>query len=162
MPPRLRNAASYRGVRTRPAGTFYAETRSGNERISLGTLSTAHEAARAYDATAWQLGRPRSQMNFQDARNARQMWMRLLIAARDERVVAEWRARHPDEAAADAEFWATREAERAEKRAKRAADRAERRAAAEAQLHGVTTWDDNNPRWDDLGNDTSPKTSSFF
>ena len=44
MPPRTRNASGYRGVRLRPNGTFYAEIRSGDERLSLSTYDTAHEA----------------------------------------------------------------------------------------------------------------------
>jgi hypothetical protein len=66
MPPRRRSSSGYRGVRTRPNGTFYVEIRSGEERIGLGTFETAHEAARAYDAVAWRLGRPRRSMNFDD------------------------------------------------------------------------------------------------
>ncbi|KAE8821706.1 putative AP2 protein [Hordeum vulgare] len=66
MPPHHRSASGYRGVRERPNGGFYAEIRSGDLRLSLGTYDTAHEAARAFDAAAWRLGRPRRQMNFQD------------------------------------------------------------------------------------------------
>jgi hypothetical protein len=66
MPPRRRSSSGYRGVRARPNGTFYAEIRSGEERIGLGTFETAHEAARAYDIVAWLLGRPRRSMNFDD------------------------------------------------------------------------------------------------
>ncbi|XP_020192309.1 ethylene-responsive transcription factor RAP2-13-like [Aegilops tauschii subsp. strangulata] len=54
------------GVRQRPSGAFYAENRSGDVRLGLDTFETAHEAARAYNAAAWRLGRPRPQMNFQD------------------------------------------------------------------------------------------------
>ncbi|KAK1641775.1 hypothetical protein QYE76_059580 [Lolium multiflorum] len=57
------SGTGYRGVRARPKGTYYAEIRDGGERIGLGTYETAHEAARAYDAVAWRLGRPRSSMN---------------------------------------------------------------------------------------------------
>ena len=39
--------SGYRGVRACPNGTFYVEIHSGDERIALGTYSTAHEAARA-------------------------------------------------------------------------------------------------------------------
>jgi hypothetical protein len=35
---------------------YYAEIRDGGERIGLGT----------YETVAWQLGRPRSSMNFHD------------------------------------------------------------------------------------------------
>jgi hypothetical protein len=50
----------------RPSGRFDAEIRSCEERIRLGTFETAHEAARAYDAVAWRLGRCRRTMNFHD------------------------------------------------------------------------------------------------
>jgi hypothetical protein len=48
MPPRRRSSSGYRGVRTRPTDTFYAEIRSGDKRIGLGTFEAAH----AYDAFA--------------------------------------------------------------------------------------------------------------
>ncbi|KAE8771989.1 putative AP2 protein [Hordeum vulgare] len=64
MSPCRRSASGYRGVRQRPNGGFYAEIRFGDLRISLGTYDTMHEAARAFDAAAWRLGRPRLQMNF--------------------------------------------------------------------------------------------------
>ncbi|KAK1617124.1 hypothetical protein QYE76_022641 [Lolium multiflorum] len=60
------SGTGYRGVRARPKGAYYAEIRDGGGRIGLGTYETAHEAARAYDAVAWRLGRPRSSMNFHD------------------------------------------------------------------------------------------------
>ncbi|CAM0913343.1 unnamed protein product [Alopecurus aequalis] len=167
MPPRVRNSTGYRGVRAQPNGRFYAEIRSGPERISLGTFGTTHEAARAYDAATWQLGQPQAQMNFRDARNAEQARelappprldtleeRRANRQRRTRLLLAEWRASHPEEAAAEEKFWATRAAERAERRAERrelhAAERAERRAAAEAQLYGVTTWDD---LWSELDDD---------
>ena len=69
MPPRRRSQSGYRGVRPRANGTFYAEIRSGDSRVPLGTYATVAEAARAYDAAAWRLNRSRAQMNFQDCRN---------------------------------------------------------------------------------------------
>jgi hypothetical protein len=66
MPPRCRSSSDYRGVRARLNGTFYAEIRSGDERIGLGTFEMAHKATRAYDAVAWRLGRSRRSMNFDD------------------------------------------------------------------------------------------------
>nr|XP_051196912.1 ethylene-responsive transcription factor ERF096-like [Lolium perenne] len=68
MPPRRRSASGYFGVRARPRGRFDVEIRSGDERIRLGTFDTAHEAARAYDAVAWRLGRSQRTMNFHDVR----------------------------------------------------------------------------------------------
>ena len=105
MPPRRRPSSGYHGVRARPSGRFDAEIRSGEERIRLGTFDTAHEAARAYDAVAWRLGRSRRSLNFHDvytreqaemlappspvitqeqARRRRELEQRLLIAERDE------------------------------------------------------------------------------
>jgi hypothetical protein len=53
MPPRHRSSSGYRGVRARPNGTFYAEIRSGDERIEPWTFETGHEAV------ACRLGRSR-------------------------------------------------------------------------------------------------------
>ena len=118
MPPRRRGASGYRGVRQRPNGGFYSEIRSGQLRLGLGTFETAHEAARAYDATAWPLGRPCQQMNFHDVHTLQQALdvappprlrtaqdraehaerqNRLLIAYEDERVMAEWHQQHPED-----------------------------------------------------------------
>jgi hypothetical protein len=84
----------------------------GEERIGLDTFETAHEAARAYDAVAWRLGRLRRSMNFDDVTTRaqaemlappppavtreqqarqRELEQRLLIAERDERLRLEWR-----------------------------------------------------------------------
>ncbi|KAI5006174.1 hypothetical protein ZWY2020_033417 [Hordeum vulgare] len=66
MPPRHRASSGYRSIRERPYDTKYAEIQSGDVRVGIGTFETAHEAARAYDAATWRLGRPRAQMNFHD------------------------------------------------------------------------------------------------
>jgi hypothetical protein len=66
MPPHRRSNSGYHGVRAWPNDTYYAEIHSGDERIGLGTFETAHEAAHAYDAVAWHLGRSRRSMNFDD------------------------------------------------------------------------------------------------
>ncbi|XP_051201782.1 ethylene-responsive transcription factor RAP2-3-like [Lolium perenne] len=108
MPLRRRSTSGYHGVRARPSGRFYAEIRSGDERIRLGTFDTAHEAALAYDVVAWRLGRSRRTMNFHDVwtreqaeqlappspvitreqqRHQRELEQRLLIAERDERLL---------------------------------------------------------------------------
>ncbi|CAM0882113.1 unnamed protein product [Alopecurus aequalis] len=170
MPPRRRNSSGYRGVRARPSGTFSAEIRSGEARLSLGTFETAHEAARAYDATAWALGRPRRSMNFDDARTReqaerlappprlvsaeerrqqREQWERLVIAERDAEAMRQWAQQFPEDVAAERAFWdaqrATRVAARAEKRA--------RKAAVDAQIgeeNPALHWDDDDPRWEDM------------
>ena len=66
MPPRRRETWGYRGVRACPSGGFSVEIQFRGMRLGLGNFDTANEAARAYDAAAWRLGRPRGQMNFQD------------------------------------------------------------------------------------------------
>ena len=52
MPPCRRSSSGYRGVRAHPNGTFYAEIRSDDKRLSLRTFDTTHEAARTSDAAA--------------------------------------------------------------------------------------------------------------
>uniref|UniRef100_A0A8I6YCA9 AP2/ERF domain-containing protein n=1 Tax=Hordeum vulgare subsp. vulgare TaxID=112509 RepID=A0A8I6YCA9_HORVV len=64
MPPLRRGSSSYHGVRERPSCTSYAEIRSNDMRLGLGTFDTDGEPARAYDAVAWRLNRPRRDMNF--------------------------------------------------------------------------------------------------
>ncbi|KAE8796670.1 AP2-containing protein [Hordeum vulgare] len=66
MPLRRHGSSGYRVVHERPTGAYYAEIRSGDVRLGLGTFETSNEAVHAYDAAAWRLGRPRAQMNFQD------------------------------------------------------------------------------------------------
>ncbi|XP_020172803.1 ethylene-responsive transcription factor 6-like [Aegilops tauschii subsp. strangulata] len=55
-PPRPRSTCGFRCVHLRPYDVYYAEIRSGDTRLWLGTFETAHKAARAYDAAAWRLG----------------------------------------------------------------------------------------------------------
>nr|XP_051206452.1 ethylene-responsive transcription factor ERF061-like [Lolium perenne] len=154
MPPRRRSASGYRGVRARPSGRFDAEIRSGEERIRLGTFDTAHEAARAYDAVAWRLGRPRRQMNFDDVWTREQAEMlappspivtreeqrrhleleqRLLIAERDEAMRLEWARRFPEDVAATEAFYAQKEEKKAAMKAEKKASREKRRAESAAR-----------------------------
>jgi hypothetical protein len=62
MAPR-RNFSGFVGMCARPSGMFCAEIRDG---VALGTFTTMEQAARAYDAGAWRLGRHRQQLNFKD------------------------------------------------------------------------------------------------
>jgi hypothetical protein len=156
MPPRRRSSSGYRGVRARPNGTFYAEIRSGEERIGLGTFETAHEAARAYDAVAWRLGRPRQSMNFDDIttraqaemlappppavtreqrqrQRQRELEQRLVITDRDERLRLEWREQFPEDVAVMEAFYAEKAEEKAAVKAVKKADREERRAKKAAR-----------------------------
>jgi hypothetical protein len=149
MPPRCRPTSGYHGVRARPSGRFDAEIRSGKERIRLGTFDTAHEAARAYDAVAWRLGRSRRTMNFHDVwtreqaeqlappppvitreqqRRRRELEQRLLIAECDEALRLEWARQFPEDVAATEAFYAQKEEEKAAAKAKKKASRDKRRA----------------------------------
>nr|XP_051208125.1 ethylene-responsive transcription factor ERF084-like [Lolium perenne] len=114
MPPRCRSASGYRDVHAQPSGRLDAEIRSGEERIRLGTFDMAHEAARAYDAVAWRLGRSCRQMNFQD---------RLLIAEHDERLRLEWARQFLEDVAAMEAFNAQKEEQKAAAVAKKKVSR---------------------------------------
>jgi hypothetical protein len=154
MPPHRRSSSGYRGVQARPNRTFYAEIYSGEERIGLGTFETTHEAARAYDAVAWRLGRPRRSMKFDDVTmraqaemltppppaitreqqaRQRELEQRLLIAERDERLRLEWREQFPEDVAAMEAFYAEKAEEKAAIKAVKKADREERRAKKAAR-----------------------------
>ncbi|KAI4988767.1 hypothetical protein ZWY2020_036084 [Hordeum vulgare] len=137
MPPRHRSSSGYRGVGECPSDTYYVEIRSGDVRFGLDTFETVHEAARAYDAAAWRLGRPRAQMNFhdvytrqqaqnlappprliteQDRQEHRRQQRRLLVVEEDERAMAEWRRRHPEDVVAENAYWVEWTARRRAKR----------------------------------------------
>ncbi|XP_044359560.1 AP2/ERF and B3 domain-containing transcription repressor TEM1-like [Triticum aestivum] len=172
MPPCRRGSSGYRGVRERPNGWYSAEIRSGDVRLSLGSFRTAQEAARAYDAAAWRLERPHSQMNFRDVHTREQaqtvapppclitdqdhadhvrLQRRLLIPEEDERAMAEWRLRHPEDVANERAYWAERTARR---RAERA-DRCRRKALAISQCDtieagGRSIFTSDDERWDDI------------
>ena len=66
MPMCRLDAADFRGVRERHSGGFSSKIIFGEKRLFLGTFDIAEEAARAYDAAAWRLRRPRWDMNFPD------------------------------------------------------------------------------------------------
>ncbi|XP_037444300.1 ethylene-responsive transcription factor RAP2-3-like [Triticum dicoccoides] len=181
MPPRRQGPSGYRGVRERPNGWYSAEIRSGNVRLGLGSFRTAHEAARAYDAAAWRLERPPSQMNFRDVHTREQaqrvappprlitdqdhadhvrLQRCLLFIEEDERAMVEWRQRHPEDVAAENAFWAERTARR---RAERANMR-RRKALAISQCDIVeasrtSIFSPNDDRWDDMWLDTSDNTT---
>jgi hypothetical protein len=147
-------SSGYRGVRARPNSTFYAEIRSGDERISLGTFETAHEVARAYDAVAWRLGRSRRSMNFDNVttrqqaemltppppavtreqrQRQRELEQRLVIAEHDERLRLEWREQLPEDVAAMEAFYAEKAEEKAAVKVVKKADHEERRAKKAAR-----------------------------
>ncbi|XP_020187908.1 uncharacterized protein [Aegilops tauschii subsp. strangulata] len=181
MPPRRRGSLGYRGVHERPSGAYYAEIRSGDVRLGLGTFETPHKAARVYDAAAWRLERPRSQMNFRDVYTReqaqavappprlitdldraehRRRQRRLLIVEEDERAMAEWRRRHPEDVANGCAFLAERTARR---RAERA-DKCRRKALAISQCDlvnagGKSFFSSDDDRWDDVWICTLDNTS---
>ncbi|XBH73419.1 hypothetical protein VPH35_100523 [Triticum aestivum] len=185
MPPRRRGASGYRGVRQRPNGWYSTEIRSGDVRLGLGTFETSHEAARAYDAAAWRLNRPRRQMNFQDVHTCQQAQdvapppclitdqdraeharrqRRLLVAEEEERAMAEWRRRHPEDVANEEAFWARRREEQTAKRRAERLDRLRRKALALPQCEivqngGQTIFSSDDDRWEDMWLDTSDQTS---
>ncbi|KAE8803415.1 Protein TRANSPARENT TESTA 12 [Hordeum vulgare] len=171
MLPRPRGTSGYRGVRERPSGAYYAEIRSGDVRLGLGTFETTHEAARVYDAAVWRLERSRAQMNFwdvymreqahdlalpprlisdQDRQEHRRQQRRLLVVEEDERDMAEWRRHHPKDVATENAFWAERTARRREERQ----DKCRRMLLAISQCGAVNSglpfiFTSDDDRWED-------------
>ncbi|KAE8779451.1 Ethylene-responsive transcription factor CRF1 [Hordeum vulgare] len=102
-------------------------------RLSLGTFDTVEEAARAFDATAWRLNRPRREMNFpevmtmelaqnlaprsrvvtdEDHRQNRRRERRLSIAEMDEHAMEAWRRQFPQDVLDERQFFEQRRAEK--------------------------------------------------
>lgn len=181
MPPRRTSQSGYRGVRPRANGTFYAEIRSDDSRVPLGTYTTAAEAARAYDAAAWRLNRSRRSMNFQDCRNTQEAANRAppprlvtvddrrehrlratlrLVEDWDQRVVDDWYRNHPREAREEMDFKNTQAAERAERREDREARRVVKARAEAELLAGQANWPEDDERWNALQDDISDDTNS--
>ena len=178
MPPHRRGSSGYRGVRERPNGWYSIEIRAGDIRLGLGTFRSAREAARAYDAAAWRLDRPRSQMDVFTREEAQRVTplprlitdmdradharrqRRLLTAEEDERAMAEWRRRHPEDVASENAFWV----EMAARRRAECADRRRRKALALSQCDivengGQSIFSPNDLRWDDMWLDTLDNTT---
>ncbi|KAM3346443.1 hypothetical protein ACQJBY_020797 [Aegilops geniculata] len=92
----------------------------------------------------------------QDRAEHRRRQRRLLIAEEDERAMAEWRQRHPEDVANERAYWAERTARR---RAERA-DRRRREALAISQCDiveagGKSIFTSDDERWHDIWIDTS-------
>ena len=73
----------------------------------------------------------------------------LLVAEHDERVMAEYRRRHPEDVEAERAFFAVQRAERVAKREEK------RRRIRVAEEHynnpnAQPVWDDDDPRWMDI------------
>ncbi|XBH58598.1 hypothetical protein VPH35_080006 [Triticum aestivum] len=85
---------------------------------------------------------------------------RLLIAEEDERAMAEWVRRHPEDVADEKAYWA----EQTAKRRTDQLDRRRRMALALSQCDivengGQSIFSANDPCWDDMWLDTSDQTS---
>ncbi|VAI81954.1 unnamed protein product [Triticum turgidum subsp. durum] len=78
-----------------------------NDVLLLGnkTFETAHEAARAYDASTGHLAPPLRLVTDEDRRIQHRRERRLLIAEADEYAMAEWRQHFPEDVAAENDFW---------------------------------------------------------
>lgn len=63
-PKRSDSRNRYKGISTRPSGTFYANIKVHGKYIYLGTYTTAEEAARAYDEAARKYFGAISSVNF--------------------------------------------------------------------------------------------------
>ena len=181
MPPRCRGASGYRGIRVRPSGTYFAEIRSGDVRLGLGTFDTTQEGARAYDAAAWRLRRSRWDMNFtdvateeraqelapfprlitdEDRRKNRRRERRLSLAEMDKETMALWSHRFPQDIINEQQFFAGRRAERAKRREERAAYREDNRtqkavAKFNIKLGDASSWDSRDDRFLDAYAQTS-------
>ena len=117
MSMRRLGASDFRGVRERRSGAFSAEIWFREKRLILGTFDTAEEAARAHDAAAWRLLRPRRDMNFpnvssqraqdlaplpqlftdEDHRVHRRRMRRLALAEMNVQALVLWRERLPQD-----------------------------------------------------------------
>ena len=95
----------------------------------------------------------------QDRADHVRLQRRLLVTEEDERAMAEWRRRHPEDAADERAYWAERTARcRAER-----ADRHLRKALANEQCDivqagGRSFFTANDDRWDDIWLSTSDDT----
>ena len=89
---------------------------------------------------------------------------RLLVAQEDERVMSEWRQRHPEDVAYEQAYWARRREEDTRRRRETRLERRQRKALASAQSDivaagGQSFFAPNNDRWLDIWLDTSDDTA---
>ena len=166
MSMRRLGASDFRGVRERRSGAFSSQICFGEKRLILGTFDTAEEAARAHDAAAWRLLRPRREMNFpdvssqlaqdlaplprlftdEDRHDNRRRQRRLVIAEMDVEAMAVWRERFPQDIVDERRFYEQRGMERKARRTERAAYREDKRSRKQAaqlklNLRETAGWD---------------------
>ncbi|XBI03525.1 hypothetical protein VPH35_131928 [Triticum aestivum] len=89
---------------------------------------------------------------------------RLLVAQEDERVMAEWRQRHPEDVAYEQAYWARRREEDTRRRHATRLDKRRRKALANAQSDlvaagGHSFFTPNDERWLDIWLTTSDDTA---
>ncbi|XBJ00897.1 hypothetical protein VPH35_020676 [Triticum aestivum] len=89
---------------------------------------------------------------------------RLLVTQEDERVMAEWRQRHPEDVAYEQAYWARRREEDTRRRRETRLERRQRKALVNAQSYivaagGQSFFASNDDRWLDIWLDTSDDTA---
>uniref|UniRef100_A0A8I6WC83 Uncharacterized protein n=1 Tax=Hordeum vulgare subsp. vulgare TaxID=112509 RepID=A0A8I6WC83_HORVV len=89
---------------------------------------------------------------------------RLLVAQKDERVMAEWRRRHLEDVAYEQSYWARRREEDTRRRREERFDRRRRKALASAQADlvnagGSSFFTEEDERWFDISLSTSDDTN---
>ncbi|XBI12886.1 hypothetical protein VPH35_139692 [Triticum aestivum] len=166
MSIRRLGASDFRGVRERRSGAFSAEIWFHEKRLVLGTFDTAEEAARAHDATAWRLLRPRRDMNFPNVSSQRAQdlapfprlftdedrrvrWRRqrrLAIAEKDVEALVVWRGGYPQDIIDERQFYKQLRSERDARRREGAAYREDKRsrkqgAQLKLKLREMSGWD---------------------
>ncbi|KAE8794026.1 t-complex protein 1 subunit eta [Hordeum vulgare] len=165
MPRRPRSSSGFHSVYACPSAVFYAEICFRDIRLELDTFDTTEVAACAYDAAAWRLSRPRSQMNFMSVWTCEEVQTltppprviiaedrciqvrrdrHLLITATDEQAMKVWCQCFPQDVLDEHEFLARQRTVRAVERA----ERRERKAVVVVQcdLGQALTWSSDDDR----------------
>ncbi|XP_020158356.1 uncharacterized protein [Aegilops tauschii subsp. strangulata] len=166
MSIRRLGASDFRGVRERRSGAFPAEIWFREKRLVLGTFDTAEEAARAHDAAACRLLRPRRDMNFpnvssqraqelaplpqlftdEDRHVHRRRQRRVAIAEKDVEALVVWRGGFPQDIVYERQFYKQLRSERDARRRERAAYRKDKRSRKQTtqlklELRETSGWD---------------------
>ncbi|KAE8775942.1 Glutamyl-tRNA(Gln) amidotransferase subunit A [Hordeum vulgare] len=107
---------------------------------------------------------PPPRLNTAQDRAEHAAWQRrLLVAQEDERVMAEWRRRHPEDVAYEQVYWARRCEEDTRRRRRERLDMRRRKALANAHAdivaaRGRSFFTENDDRWLDIWLSTSDDT----